>query len=139
MFNAERKQSKLVSIQNITRGHLQNITRGHLQRITRGHLQKITRLNGNTGHMYNVVTAFRGIQYVYCVMHKCIMFKVGGNEKHKVCKKHVNFTNLGGNLEKQRGKEKFPRNRGNVLKQQKYGGNSKFVVNENFPQSPKKI
>ena len=28
----------------------------------------------------------RGVQYGHCVMHKCIMVKVGGNEKHKVCK-----------------------------------------------------
>ena len=25
---------------------------------------------------------FRGVQYVHCVMHKCIMVKLGGNEKH---------------------------------------------------------
>jgi len=24
----------------------------------------------------------RGVQYVHCVMHKCIMGKVGGNEIH---------------------------------------------------------
>jgi len=25
---------------------------------------------------------FRGVQYVHCVMHKCIILKVGENEKH---------------------------------------------------------
>ena len=34
----------------------------------------------------------RSVQYVHCVMHKCIMVKVGGNEKHiKYVKKHVNL------------------------------------------------
>jgi len=29
----------------------------------------------------------RGVQYVHCVMHKCIMVKRGGKRKtHKVCK-----------------------------------------------------
>ena len=32
----------------------------------------------------------RGVQYVHYVMHKCIMVKLGGNEKHikyvKTCK-----------------------------------------------------
>jgi len=32
----------------------------------------------------------RGVQYVYCVMHKCIMVKVGGKRNtRKVRKKHV--------------------------------------------------
>ena len=31
----------------------------------------------------------RGVQYVHCVMHKCIMVKVGGNEIHI---KHVKYT-----------------------------------------------
>jgi len=26
--------------------------------------------------------ATRGVQYVHCVMHKCIMVKLGANEKH---------------------------------------------------------
>ena len=35
----------------------------------------------------------RGVQYVHCVMRKCIMVKLGGKRKtHQVCKKHVNFT-----------------------------------------------
>ena len=33
--------------------------------------------------------AHRGVQYVHCAMHKCIMVKVGGNEKHT---KYVNST-----------------------------------------------
>jgi len=37
--------------------------------------------------MYHLV---RGVQYVHCVMHKCIVVKVGGNEIHvkyvKACK-----------------------------------------------------
>jgi len=34
----------------------------------------------------------RGVQYVHCVMHKCIMVKVGEKRKsHNVCKKHVNL------------------------------------------------
>jgi len=37
---------------------------------------------------------------MHCVMHKCIMVKLGGNEKHKVCKKHKNFTKSGGKFAK---------------------------------------
>src|SRR6218665_335247 len=38
----------------------------------------------------------RGVQYVHCVMHKCIMVKLGGNEKHrKYVNKQVNFTKSG--------------------------------------------
>ena len=37
--------------------------------------------------------SIRGVQYVHCVMHKCIMVKLGGNETHvKYVKKYVNFT-----------------------------------------------
>jgi len=27
-----------------------------------------------------------GVQYVHCVMHKCIMVKLGGKRENKVCK-----------------------------------------------------
>ena len=38
---------------------------------------------------------------MHCVMHKGIMVKVGGNEKHiKYVKKHVNLPKTGGNLSK---------------------------------------
>src|SRR6218665_1074192 len=43
----------------------------------------------------HLIQRCRGVQYVHCVMHKCIMVKLGGNEKHKVCKKHVNCRKLG--------------------------------------------
>jgi len=33
----------------------------------------------------------RGVQYVHCVMHKCIVVKLGGNEKHI---KYVKNTNI---------------------------------------------
>ena len=48
----------------------------------------------------------RGVQYVHCVMNKCIMVKLaGGNKKHrKYVKKHVNFTKSGGKFAKVRGK-----------------------------------
>ena len=42
----------------------------------------------------------QGLQYVHWVMHKCIMVKVGGNEKHVQYVKHVNFTKSWGNLKK---------------------------------------
>src|SRR6218665_3380687 len=57
-----------------------------------------------------------GVQYVHCVMHKCIMVKAGGNENHrKLCTKHGNFTKS----RQSRGKETFFRNRGNGLKKRK--------------------
>ena len=30
-----------------------------------------------------VYSRIRGVQYVHCVMHKCIMVKVGGHENHR--------------------------------------------------------
>jgi len=51
------------------------------------------------------------VAYVHCVMHKCIMVKVGGNKNHKVglCKKNV--TKLGRKFPKV-GEEEIFRNRG---------------------------
>ena len=58
----------------------------------------------------------RSISTHNCVMHKCIMVKLGGERKtRKVCKKHVNFTKSGVTFKKVWGKYKFCRNRGNVL------------------------
>ena len=53
--------------------------------------------------MYNYTIYIRHKQgrpvYVHWVMHKCIMFKVGGKRNtRKVCKKQVNFSKTGGNL-----------------------------------------
>ena|SRR6218665_224677 len=46
-------------------------------------------------------TVLRGVQYVHCVMHKCIMVKVGGEQKsQKACTKHGNFTKSGGKFGK---------------------------------------
>ena len=53
----------------------------------------------------------RGVQYMHCVMPKCIMVKLGGNEKHiilrnqgEICKSmgNNNFPDIGGNVLKQR-------------------------------------
>ena len=68
----------------------------------------------------------RGVQYLHCVMHKCIMVKLGGKQKtHEVCnlrvKNHVNFT---------KSEEKFGKGGeigGNVLI---ICGNSKFIVDD---------
>src|SRR6218665_3797704 len=57
----------------------------------------------------------RGIQYVHCVMHKCIMVKVGEKGKaQKVCKNTANFTKSGGKFAKVGGNETFFRNRGEI-------------------------
>ena len=38
----------------------------------------------------------RGVQYMHCVMHKCIMVKVGGTRKsQKACTTHGNLTKSG--------------------------------------------
>ena len=52
----------------------------------------------------------QGCPVVHCVMHKCILVKLGeGNEKHlKYVKKHVNFTKAGG-ISKSRGVIIFPK------------------------------
>src|SRR6218665_1501109 len=47
----------------------------------------------------------RGVQYVYWVMHKCIMVKAWGKNTRKVCKKEVNLPKRGGEIWKSRGKE----------------------------------
>ena len=31
-----------------------------------------------------VLASYRGAQYVYCMMHKCIMVKIGGSKKPKL-------------------------------------------------------
>ena len=49
-------------------------------------------------------TQRRLVAYVHYVMHKCIMVKLGGNEKYikyvKKIKIHVNFTKSGRKFEK---------------------------------------
>jgi len=47
----------------------------------------------------------QGVQYVHCVMHKCIMVKLGRQRKtHKVCKKTRKFYEIRGKFAKSRGK-----------------------------------
>ena len=59
----------------------------------------------------------RGVQYVHCVIHKCIMVKVGGNEKHiKYVKNTLILRNQRRYLEKLVGNEEFFEMGGNVLK-----------------------
>jgi len=51
--------------------------------------------------MVVVYIASQGLQYVHCVMHKCIMARYGGKRKtHKACKKHIHLTKTEGNFEK---------------------------------------
>ena len=56
----------------------------------------------------------RGVQYVHCVMHKCIMVKVGGNEIHvKYVKTRQFYEIRGESFSKSIGeKRKISRNRG---------------------------
>ena len=74
----------------------------------------------------------RGVQYVHWGMHKCIMVKVGGKRNTcKLCKKQVNLSKTEGKFVKAVGKIIiFAKQRGNVLKHGKQGGNSKFVSSE---------
>jgi len=49
----------------------------------------------------NYCNTRRGVQYVRCVMHKCIMVKLKGKRKtHKVCEKDVNFMKSEGKFAK---------------------------------------
>jgi len=48
-----------------------------------------------------------GVQYVYSMMRKCIMVKIGVSKKRKLRKKNINFTKIGGI-------SKFSRNRGSL-------------------------
>jgi len=53
--------------------------------------------------------SIRGVQYVHCVMHKRIMFTLGGKRKtSKVRKKHVNLTKSGGKFQN----NNFPKTEG---------------------------
>src|SRR6218665_1126691 len=48
----------------------------------------------------------RCVQYVHCVLHKCVMVKAWGKRKtQKVCKKDANFTQSGGKFAKVGGNE----------------------------------
>src|SRR6218665_1954826 len=67
------------------------------------------------------ITTTRGVQYVHCVMHKCIMVKVGGIHV-KYVKTRKFYEIRGETFCKSRGKEKFFEIGENELKQ---GGNSK--------------
>src|SRR6218665_2845431 len=71
----------------------------------------------------------RGVQYVHCVMHKCIVVKVGENENHR---KHVQNTEILRNwaIWESRGNERFVGNRGNWAERTKIEGNFKFVEDD---------
>ena len=64
---------------------------------------------------------FRGVQYVHCVMHKCIMGKVGGKEiQVKFIKKTGKFYEIRWEKFAKVGeKGKFFETGGNALKQKK--------------------
>ena len=53
-----------------------------------------------------IVVVVRGVQYVHCVIHKCIMVKVGGNEIHVKYVKTGQFYEIRGKFCKSRGKKK---------------------------------
>jgi len=77
--------------------------------------------------LYALHAVSKGVLYVHCVMHKCIMVKVGGKRKrHKVCEKHVNLWKTG-DICKSRGKNYFFGIGGKCIEIAKIGG--KF---ENF-------
>src|SRR6218665_3868275 len=72
-------------------------------------------------HLQNTSRS-RGVQYVHCVMHKCIMVKVGGKRnthKKKEIKKYMNLSKTGGKFFKVGGNNNFRETEGNVLKQGK--------------------
>jgi len=69
----------------------------------------------------------RGVQYVHCVMHKCIMVKVGGKRNtRKVCKKACKFYKIRGEICKRRGKRKISWKRGERKWNSENGG--KFEI-----------
>ena len=70
------------------------------------------------------MNAIRGVQYVHCVMHKCIMVKAGGDENHR---KHVQDTEILRNQGKIGGTKDFPEIGGNTKIE---GENFKFMGDE---------
>ena len=77
----------------------------------------LTVFMSNVRLVLDIMHVIRGFQYMhqFCVMRKCIMVKLGGNEKHKVCKKHVNFTKSGQKFAKVGGNN-FPEIGGTVMR-----------------------
>src|SRR6218665_1045873 len=64
-----------------------------------------------------------GIQYVHCVMHKCIMVKVGETKNTKTMQKHVNLPKIAGKSLKVGGKNNFVEIGGKCIEVVKIGGN----------------
>ena len=59
------------------------------------------KIKGRTIGLVMLLDWMTNVQYVYCVMRKCIMVKVWGKRtSQKACTKHRNFTKSGGNLAK---------------------------------------
>jgi len=57
--------------------------------------------------LHKALHCARGIQYVHCVMHKCIMVKVRGKQKtHQACKKTRKFYEIRGKFAKVGGTKK---------------------------------
>ena len=74
------------------------------------------------------ITTHRGVQYVHCVMHKCILVKLGGNENDRKYVKKRKFYEIIGEICKSReGKEKFPKTGGKCTETAYKGGNAKFI------------
>ena len=56
----------------------------------------------------------QGVQYVHCMMHKCIMVNLGGNEKHvkHVLKETGKFNEIKGEILQNKEMYRFCENRG---------------------------
>ena len=64
-----------------------------------------------------------GVQDVHCVMHKCIMVKVWGSEKHKKYVKSTEILRNQGEIWKSSGEQKFSETEEKCIETVKIGGN----------------
>ena len=69
-------------------------------------MSQVARLRVPRGWANKMLGRGRGVQYVHCVMPKCIMVKLGGNEneKHRKCVKTRTFYQIRGKSVKAGGK-----------------------------------
>src|SRR6218665_2579075 len=71
-------------------------------------------------YIYNYT---RGVHYVHCVIRKCIMVKVGGNEIHiKYVKTRECFENMGEIFKSRRGNNNFRETEGEMYGKREIGG-----------------
>jgi len=79
--------------------------------------------------MFRIVI-IRGVQYMHCVMYKCIMAKVGGKRKNRKQVKARKFYEIRGKFAKVGGNENLSEIGRKWSERAKIGENNKFAVDD---------